>query len=75
MVLYIDSGTACLIILKAKSRIARYYFISDHLNKTNQLRLNKVILVEYKVLKNVVSFLVEIEIARVYHNTEVAISI
>ena len=35
MVLIVDSDAAYLVIPKAKSRIARYYYLSDHTSKTN----------------------------------------
>ena len=32
MVLYIDSDAAYLVTPKAKSRVAGYYYLADHLN-------------------------------------------
>ena len=49
--------------------------MSNHLNKTNQPRLNKVILVKCEVLKIIVSSLVKVEVAKVYFNTQVVIPI
>ena len=68
MVLSIDSDAAYLVLPKAKSRIAGYYHLSDHLSKTNQSKLNGAILVEYKVLKYVVSSSAEAKTAGIFHN-------
>ena len=75
MVLIVDLDAAYLVISKAKSRIARYYYLSNHLSKTNQLKLNSIILVECKALRNVVSSLAKAETGGVFHNTQKSIPI
>ena len=50
IVLYVNSDTAYLVLLRAKSRIASYYYLFDHSNKTTHSFLNSTMLVEYKIL-------------------------
>ena len=70
MVLHIDSDTAYLVLSKVKSRITDYYYLLDNLSKLPTPRLNGIILVECKVLRNVVSSLVEVETGGVFHNAK-----
>ena len=75
MVLHIDSNAAYLVLLKTKSHIARYYFLSDHPNKNTKLSPNGAILVECKALHYIVSSSAEAEIAGIFHNAQIAILI
>ena len=75
MVLHIDSNATYLVLLKAKSRIAGYYFILYYPNTNILATLNKVILVEYKRVKHVITSLAEGETAGVFHNTQTTIPI
>jgi len=75
MVLHINSNAIFLILLKAKSHITGYYFLSDHLNKDTKLSLNGVIFVECKALCHMVSSSAEAEMAGVCYNTQAAILI
>ena len=52
-----------------KSRIARYYFLSDYLKKTILPTLNRVILVECKALYYIISSLAKVEIVGIFNNT------
>ena len=69
MVLHIDSNAAYLVLLKTKSHIARYYFLSDNLNKDTKLSLNSTILVEYKAFCYMVLLSAEVETDGIFHNT------
>ena len=68
MVLHIDSNAAYLVLPKSKSRIAGFYYLSDHLKKILTPKLNRVILVECKALYHIISLSVEVEIGGVFHN-------
>ena len=68
MVLHIDSDTTYLILPNTKSRIARYYFLSNYPKKTILLILNRAILIEYKVLYHIVSSLAKVETVGVFQN-------
>ena len=73
MILHIDSDAAYLVAPKARSRIAGYYYFSNHPSKNTTTRLNGAIHVECKTLRHVVSSAAEAEIAGVYHNAQTAI--
>ena len=75
MVLHIDSNAAYLVLLKVKSRIARYYFLSNHPNTNIIPTLNRAILVEYKRVKHIVTLSAEAETAKVFYNVQTAILI
>ena len=75
MVLHIDSDAAYLVALKAKSRIAGFYYLSNHPTKTDTPTLNGAIHVECKTLRHVVASAAEAETAGIFHNAQVAIPI
>ena len=75
MVLHVDSDAAYLVMPQAKSRIAGYYHLSDHPQKTPHPTINGAILVECRALKHVVSSSAEAETAGVFHNAQIAIPI
>ena len=75
MVLMVDSDTAYLIIPQVKSRIARYFQLSEYPMKTSNLTLNSAILVYYKAIKYVIALLEKAEMAGVFHNAQLAIPI
>ena len=75
MVLHVDSDAAYLVAPKAKSRIAGYFYLSDHPNLNNQPKLNGPVLVECKTLKHVVSSAAEAEVIGIFYNAGVAITI
>ena len=74
MKLYIDSDTAYLVALKAKSRIAGYFYCSDTTNtKPFSPPLNKPLHVECKVLQHVVTSVAEAETAGLFYNCQTAL--
>ena len=75
MVLHVDSDAAYLVLPKARSRIAGYYYLSSHPNIKKHPKLNGAILVECKTLRHVVSSAAEAEVAGIYHNATKAIVI
>ena len=68
MVLHIDSDAAYLVAPKARSRLAGYFHMSNHPNKTKRQKLSGAILVECKTLRHVVASSAEAEAAEVFHN-------
>ena len=75
MVLHVDSDAAYLVAPKARSRIAEYYYLSDHPSKINHPTLNGAILVEFKTLHHVISSAAEAEVAGAFHNAQTTIPI
>ena len=75
MVLLIDSNATYLIMPQAKSKIASHYHLSNHLEKIPHSTINSSILVECRELKHVVSSSTKGETTRVFHNTQITISI
>ena len=75
MILMIDSDTAYLVLSESKSRIASYYYLSNHSNKTSHPYINSIILVECKVLKYIVSSSTEVETTGMFHNAQTTIPI
>ena len=63
MVLHVESDAAYLVAPKARSRIAGYFHLSAHPNKTNNPTINAAIQVECKTLQHVVSSSPEAEVA------------
>ena len=74
MILHIDSDASYLVLPKAKSRIAGYFYLSD-LTPTSSTNLppNGPILVECKTIKHVVTSAAEAEISALFHNARTAI--
>ena len=68
IVLIIDSNAVYLAMPQAKSRIADYFQLSDHLTKTNNSTLNGAIIVYCRAIKHVVSLSVEAETVEVFRN-------
>ena len=75
MVLHVDSDAAYLVAPKARSRIAGYYYLSHHPATTSTPSLNGLVLVECKTLRHVVASAAEAEIAGVFHNAQITLSI
>ena len=75
MILHVDSDAAYLVLPKAKSRIAGYYYLTDHPSSTLPPPRNGPLLVECKTLKHVVTSAAEAEISALYHNAKTAIPI
>ena len=77
MVLHVDSDAAYLVLPKARSRIAGYFYLSKEcqITITKSPPINRSILVECKLLRHVVSSTAEAETARLFHNYQTAIMI
>jgi len=75
MVLHVDSDAAYLVLPNAKSRVAGYFYLSDHPDKDISPTLNGAILVECKGIKHVLSSSAEAETAGLFHNAQIAIPI
>ena len=75
MVLHIDSDTTYLILPNTKSRIAGYYFLSDHPKKISPPILNRAILVECKALFYIISSLAKAKTVGIFNNAQIAIPI
>ena len=68
IILLVNSNTAYLVMLKEKSRIARYFQLNYYPKRGPHLKLNGAILVECKALKHVVLSVVEAEIVGIFYN-------
>ena len=75
MVLHVDSDAAYLVAPKARSRVAGYFYMGNHLNNPANPHLNGAVQVECKTLRHVVSSAAEAETAGVYHNAQMALPI
>ena len=75
MVLYVDSDAAYLVAPKARSRIAGYYYLSDHPNVTKRPKPNDAVLVECKTLHHVISSSAEAEVEGIFHNATTVVPI
>ena len=75
IILTIDSNTVCLVIPKSKSRIAGYFQLTNYLKRIPHLLLNRAILLEYEAPYYIVSLVAEVEIPRVFCNTQIVVSI
>ena len=75
MVLHIDSDAAYLVAPKARSRVAGYFYLSNHSANKDKPKLNGAIHVECKTLRHVVSSAAEAETAGVFHNAQMALPI
>ena len=75
VVLHIDSDAAYLVAPQAKSRRAGFYQLSNNEMHGKPQSLNGGILVECKSLRHVVASAAEAELAGVFHNTQLAISL
>ena len=75
MILNIDSDAAYLVLPQAKSRIAGYFYLSDHYTNASSPSINGPILVECKTLRHVVASAAEAEVSAIFHNAQTAIPI
>ena len=73
MVLHVESNAVYLVAPKARSRIAGYFHLSKHPNKTNNPIINTAIQVECKTLRHVVSSSAEVEVAGIFHNATMSL--
>ncbi|GFH47516.1 hypothetical protein CTEN210_03991 [Chaetoceros tenuissimus] len=70
MILYIHSDAAYLVLPKARSRIAGYYFLSNNVRDGEDPPLNGAVLVECKKLDPVASSSAESETGGLYNNAQ-----
>ena len=77
MCLHVDTDAAYLVAPKARSRVAGYYYLSDHPSKLTNSKptLNAGVHVECKLLRHVVSSAAEAETAGIFTNCQLAIPI
>ena len=75
MVLHSCSDVAYLVAPKARSCIAPYNYLSNHPSKTRKPTLNWPILIECKILRNVVSSAVEAETKGLCHAAQSSMTI
>ena len=75
MILLVDSDAAYLVLPNAKSRIAGYFQLNEHLDRILYPNINGAILVEYKILKHIVLSAAEAKKAGLFHNAQVSIPI
>ena len=77
MILYADYDAAYLVLPKARSRIAWYFYLSAEypITITKSPPINGSILVECKVLKHVASSAAEAETDGLFHNYQTAVMI
>ena len=76
MHLCIDSDEAYLVAPTAKSRIAGYFYLSDHYTggtENPSQKLNASIHIECQLLKHVISSMAEAEISAIFHNCKIGI--
>jgi len=73
MILHVDSDATYLVLPNEKSRVAGYFYLSDHPDRDISPTLNGAILVEYKGIKHVVLSSAEAEIAGLFHNAQTAL--
>ena len=70
MILHVDSDATYLVLPKAKSRIAGYYYLSDLSPLSSSEPPNRPIQVECKTLKHVVTSAAEAESSALFHNAK-----
>ena len=76
MILNIDTDAAYLVLPKARSRLAGYFYMGHHKGKQSPFTaLNGAILVECKTILHVVASAAEAETAGLFHNAQMAIPI
>ena len=73
MILRVDTDAAYLVLPKAKSRIAGYFYLGT--NNKNATIVNGAILIECKTLRHVVASAAEAETAGLFYNAQRAIPI
>ena len=75
MILHTDTDAAYLVLPKARSRIAAYYYLSDHLPISDQLspRLNGALDVDCKTIRRVVTSAAESETEGIFSATQKSI--
>ena len=72
MILTVDSDASCLVLPKARSRIAGFFQLTD--GKDSRTR-NGPLLVECRTIKHVISSAAEAETGTLFHNAQTSIPI
>jgi hypothetical protein len=75
MILCVDSDAAYLVAPRANSRIAGFYYLSTDPHKNQPSPSNGGVLVECRTLRHVVASAAEAEVAGIFHNAQVTISV
>ena len=70
MVLHADSDAAYLVMPKARSGIAGYFYMNDHPEVVFPPKLNALVLVECKTLRHVVTSSAEAETGGLFYNAQ-----
>ena len=76
MCLYLNFDTAYLFQPKARSIVARYYYLSNRIQldtKTLDPKPNGPIYTAYKTIRNFISSAAEANIIDIFHNTKTAV--
>ena len=75
MILTVESDAAYLVLPKARSRAAGFFYLHNYPTSQPHPTLNGAILVECTTLRHVVSSAAEAEVGALYHNVRVALPI
>ena len=76
MILNIETDAAYLVLPKARSRLAGYFYMGHHKGKKSPFTpLNGAIIVECKTILHVVASAAEAETAGLFHNAQIAVPI
>ena len=75
MILTVESDAAYLVLPKARSRAAGFFYLHNYPTSKPHPTLNGAILVECTTLRHVVSSAAEAEVGALYHNVRVALPI
>ena len=75
MVLTVDTDAAYLVLPKARSRVAGYFYLGNFPKSKPHPSLNGAILIECKSLRHVVASAAEAEAGGIFHNCQMAIPI
>ena len=75
MILHIDSDAAYLVLPKARSRAAGFFYFQNKPTSKPHPTVNGAVLVECTTLRHVVSSAAEAEVGALFHNARVALPI
>ena len=73
MLLTVDTDAAYLVMPKARSRIAGYFYLGNAPSSIPHPTLNGAILIECRTLRHVVASAAEAEVGGLFHNAQTAI--
>ena len=75
MILHVDTDAAYLVMPKARSRVAGYFYMGNKPTTRSRPSLNGAILVECKTLRHVVASAAEAETGGIFHNVQITLPI